>query len=556
MADVAGIRRPARGSSAWLRRPLVAGLLLLVAYAGLSLLFEHHGFLGTDTGGKVATLAVMSRDGSWVPDVGYWAEGADPSGRLHPLYFTYRVGDHWVNVSTLPMLLAAAPLHRIGGYQLALLWPMLGGVAAAFGARAIARRVGAGDGWAAFWVVGLASPVTIYALDLWEHTLGAAALVWAVVVLLDAVGETDRWWRGLAAGLLFGAAFTMRTEAAVYALASTAIAVVLLGRARRWRSALLLGGGAAAGFVALVAGNQLLELAVLGGSSRAGRATGAAGAGLSDPALRAREALTTTLSLPPGADASAWAMGALAVALVGFAAWRAGRPGGRRPALVALGVAGLVYVLRFSDGLGFVPGLLVTAPFAVVALVRGWISRPARVALAMVLVPVPMVWAFQFTGGAIPQWGGRYLLTTAVVATAVGVAAATVTAAWLRNGVAILAVAVTAFGVLFGSWRTHEVARAASTLRDRPETAVVSGVGFWLRELGDASVDRPWLSATTDEDRRQAARIVAEAGVDRLAYVDLAEEPTPNLPGWRSEGETVETWLGVPFRITTYRHVE
>ena len=85
----------------------------------------------------------------------------------------------------------ARPLWSLGGYRGALLLPMLGGVATALAARALARRLApaasrARAEAASFWLVGLASPVAIYALDLWEHTLGLAAMAWAVVLLVDA----------------------------------------------------------------------------------------------------------------------------------------------------------------------------------------------------------------------------------------------------------------------------------------------------------------------------------------------------------------------------------
>src|SRR5436305_7683418 len=105
-------------------------MLLLVVYIGLSFLNDPHGSLGTDTGGKVATLRSMTvnaRHGHVLdPDVGYWAARWDPKGTLHPLWYTYRLGRKWVNVTTLPMLDVAYPLWRLGGYRAALLVPMLG----------------------------------------------------------------------------------------------------------------------------------------------------------------------------------------------------------------------------------------------------------------------------------------------------------------------------------------------------------------------------------------------------------------------------------------------
>ena len=175
---------------------MVAGLLLLVVYAGLSFaLNDPRGTLGTDTGGKLATLRTMERHGGLDPDIGYWAEREDPAGVLHPLYYTYRVGRNWVNVTTLPMLYAAYPLYRIGGDRAVLLLPMLGAVFSAFAARALARRLGGGTGWTAFWAIGLASPVAIYALDFWEHSVGLAFMLWGVVFVLDVI-DAASWLAG------------------------------------------------------------------------------------------------------------------------------------------------------------------------------------------------------------------------------------------------------------------------------------------------------------------------------------------------------------------------
>ena len=71
----------------------------------------------------------------------------DPTGVLHPLHYTYRMGDKWVNVTTVPMLYAAYPLYLVGGDRAVLLLPMLGAVLCALAARALARRLGGGDGW-------------------------------------------------------------------------------------------------------------------------------------------------------------------------------------------------------------------------------------------------------------------------------------------------------------------------------------------------------------------------------------------------------------------------
>src|SRR5512134_1368471 len=115
-------------------RRVLAPILLLIAYVALSFVNDPDGFLGTDTGGKVATLEHMVDAGDFDPDLGYWAEEWDSEGDYHPLYYTSHLGDRWVNVTTLPVVLAARPLYDVGGYRLALLLPMLGAVATALAA--------------------------------------------------------------------------------------------------------------------------------------------------------------------------------------------------------------------------------------------------------------------------------------------------------------------------------------------------------------------------------------------------------------------------------------
>ena len=116
-------------------RPLVAGVLLLLVLGGLSFLNDPRGTLSTDVGGKIATLEVMANHHTIDPDVGYWAARWDPAATLHGLYKTGRIGDQYVNVTTLPMLVVAVPLYELGGLRLALVLSMLGGVAGAFAAR-------------------------------------------------------------------------------------------------------------------------------------------------------------------------------------------------------------------------------------------------------------------------------------------------------------------------------------------------------------------------------------------------------------------------------------
>src|SRR5690606_13033976 len=107
----------------------------------------------------------------------------------HPFRDARPMGDGFVAATTLPLVYLAYPLWLVGGYRASLLWPMVGAVGAAFVARGLARRLGdRQDGWPAFWLAGLASPLAIYALDLWEHTLGVALMGAGILLLVDVCG--------------------------------------------------------------------------------------------------------------------------------------------------------------------------------------------------------------------------------------------------------------------------------------------------------------------------------------------------------------------------------
>ena len=516
-----------------LRRPLTAALLLLALYGLLSLANDPRGFLGTDTGAKVATLEVMTDRHRVDPDVGYWAERWDTDGSLHPLYLTSRRGDRWVQVTTLPMLYAAYPLYRAGGYRLALLLPMLGAVAAALAARALARRWG-DDGTAAFWIVGLASPMTIYALDFWEHSMGVALMAWAAVLLLRVLDGP--WWYGLAAGALLGTAAALRTEALVYAAVLTAAVVLTLLVARRPVQAVAAGMAVAVGLATLVAANAALESAAVGSALRVDRAAGAVGLRSSEPAdSRVDEAVVTLASPMAAVDGRAKIAGLLLLALLlllAFAAASARAPG---PAARAAGAAvAALYLARLLDGPDFVPGLVAAAPLAAAGVVHAWGRRSGVVVAGAAVAALSLVWAFQFRGGAAPQWGGRYILVSGFLLTVAGVVALGRLVRWARVELVGLSVAVTVLGLVWLGVRSHGVGEAAGQLTARPEPVLVSRVAHLVRELGTTYDDRRWLTALSRADLREAGEVLEAADLDRFATVDLPGRAAPTIPGWRA----------------------
>jgi hypothetical protein len=463
---------------------------------------------------------MMEQRGGLDPDIGYWAAASDPDGELHPLYYTFRVENKWVNATTLPMLYAAYPLFVVGGDRGVLLLPMMGALFCALGARALARRLGARTGWPAFWVVGLVTPVAIYALDYWEHTLGLGLMLWGFVCFIDVAERHGAWHRALVGGLLFGAAATMRTEALVYFAVAGLATGVVLWKKEGFVSAVGRGLTMAGGLVVPLVLNQLLEHATVGGSMRAGRATStadAAGTGLS---TRVREAFMTTFGLNRFEMNVDLVFGGLIVALIVYGAWRLCRDdrSARLIGVIVFIVAATFVMFRFTSGLGFVSGMLTASPFAAVGLFLGW-RRTTRFPLLVAIVALPLVWTFQYSGGAGPQWGGRYVLLSGALLAVVGIVALEGRRAAFLAVVTVAAL-VTGFGIAWLSQRSTTTAEGFVAIVARHDQAVISVEAHALREGGAFyEPGRHWLTATTERERDRAVEIVADRGHTQFALV-------------------------------------
>jgi hypothetical protein len=539
-----------------LNRSALAGLALLLVYVGLSLLMDPKGYLGADTGAKVYTLEAMDRDGSARPVLSFWAESLDPDGELHPIFDSRRVDGGWVHVTTLPMLEAARPLYALGGYRLALLLPMLGSVGAAFAARAIARRLRASDdGWSAFWVVGLASPVAVYALDFWEHSIGLACMVGAVVLLLD-VAEGKSPLRAIWAGGLLGSAATLRTEAFVYAAVTVLVVCVLQTvRSRMLGRSVLTGALAVLGFAGPWFANAALESAV-GGLPRADRAAGKVSGLGGDAALadRLRDGLQTSAGLNAGSVGQAIALGAVAVLMV-LAAFRAERRGDRRFATACLVGVGVLYGMDALGGLGFVPGFLIAFPLAIAAFTQVDRSSMARTIMVIALVALPLVYLFQPVGGGAPQWGGRYTLTSAILLGVVGLVGLLERFPTVGRGLIVLSVAVTMLGVAWLGVRSRSVDALFDDLREVDADVLIARDAFLLREGGPAVLDEHWLTAAGESQFTTAVEVAEASGADTVAVVELGAAAPPVAaipPAWVERERIVTNLTGQPIGVVVY----
>ena len=253
---------------------------------------------------------------------------------------------------------------------------------------------------------------------------------------------------------------------------------------------------------------------------------------------RIREAFTTAIGLNRFQPDLDFLLGGLIVVLIAYGSWRLSRSD--RDSRIFGGAAFVaalcLYLVRFGGGLGFVPGVLTAAPFAAVGVFLGW-KRALRMPTVIASVALPVVWAFQYSGGAAPQWGGRYELVSGALLVVVGVVALAGRARAL-TAVFALSLLVTAFGVTWLSARSHGVASAFETIVARDDEAVISGEAHVLREGGAFyEPGRHWLTATSDRQFHEAVRIVRDAGDREFAYVLTAGARAPReIEGFHRRG--------------------
>jgi hypothetical protein len=559
---------PSTAARQW-RPTLAACIALAVVYVALSLLLDTGGHLGgADVGSRMATLRSMERHHTLVPDLGYWAEQWDPTGTLHPMdaqYLTHANG-RWVGVTTLPTHYLGYPLYRLGGFRLLLALPIAAAIAAALAARRLSVLLDSESrGWWAFWLVALATPVALYALDFWDHIFGVALGAWAVVAVVTALRADCRGspWRFALAGALFGIAATMRTEAFVYAFAAIAVGAIVVLRTCSVRVAVAAGACAVVAFAVPLGANFALERAVLGHelrfersanaiSSAAAQEAGDHGTSLNSLTGRTRVATWTAAALSDVRDNRLIPEGLVFTGFLLAGAVMAARRE-RRPALLAWVAAAVLLLGRaVDDGWGYVPGLLSASPLAAAGLVWGW-RRRSRAVVAIAVVAMPIVWATQWAGSQLSQWGGRYLLVSGfllAVAAALSIERREVAA---RVAVVLLAGSMTAFGFGWLVVKTHGYSDALHALHDRPEPVLVSGVFPIFRHSGELYGDRRWLNALDGDQRAEAASIVRAAGFDELGYVMLDGDTAPTFPGFCAGPSTRVAFLPhVGLRVTTF----
>ena len=222
---------------------------------------------------------------------------------------------------------------------------------------------------------------------------------------------------------------------------------------------------------------------MLGGPLRASRASGAAASGGAELALRLKEAVTTTVGLFPSTSTATTRCSALPQwGFSAWAVWRTSRPGDRRVARIAAPGGGLLFLVRAAAGRVRARARRhrsVRGGGFVLAFDRRG-RRRGRDAVLMVVVALPLVWVFQYSGwsGTAVGWAATssppVLVLAAVGDRGVGPARS------LGPGTLLVGAqrrASRSSGSPGCRYRTHEVGRAAD------EVAAIDGPVVSIRGL-------------------------------------------------------------------------
>ncbi len=487
----------------------------------------------TDVGGKIATLEVMQEKGTATPAVGYWAAEWDPPGRgARPLLHVrrrrqLRQRHHRSGDRAGP---AAVRRRRLPG-RAAVVDARRGRPPPSPPGRSPCEP-GADEqrGWLAFGLIGLASPALLYALDLWEHAPGLGLMAWGVVAMVDTAAGRARWTAcrrpGVRGGVLHahrGGGLRLRRRGRRL---RAAVAAAGVRASASWRGRSLPSDSSPWWRRTTCSRWPCWGPRSAPGGPRARRRVAAPIWACACRRPSPRPSGCSRAPPPTGSSSAAWRC----------CCWR-GRCGGGRarrprgsPASPPSAPCCCSCSGRSTAWASF-PGSSSPRPsgsWPSCSSPTGGSPEPGRDAVVMVVLALPLVWLFQFSGGAVPQWGGRYVLTSGLVLAAVGIGVSGLLDRWVRNVLIGLSVGVAVFGLAWMSHRTHEVGRAAR------EVAAVDGPDRVLGRLLAAGAGRGVpVGHALAERRRQWQHPDGHRGARRRGGGRVHPAVDPGDPGRR-----------------------
>ena len=561
--------------------------LALVLLALLPVVGTTSSF-SADEGAAIIQAQSLADGKGWI--VEHPLPQVDPANRYFPLELSAEGSKGVAPFAKHPLYaLLLAGADRVGGVTAMVLLSVLGTLAAAVLAAALARRLDPSLRRPTLWVVGLASPLLFDGYLVIAHSLGAAAVAGAALLALVAL-ERRRALVAAATGPLVALAVLLRTEATLLALALAAglgaVALFELVTGRRAPTRPSVTGSPATPAEPVTLTRAPTRPSVTGSPGVAARAAaaaagvaavaavlGAAGAWLLEKAWATAIVGTPVAPSnpsPTGSDSYSFLGGRLHAFAV---TWL--RPSYRGPraldAALILMLAGVVvgavivrrrpqdgHALRLSAALAvtgalagavlsphhLVPGLLAAFPLALAGIVlitrRTLATQPARLLAATFALFALAVLATQYAKGGTAEWGGRYFaiglpLLVPVVLLAIRGHAQTLDRVALRAaGGALLACSVLMSAVGVAALRhTHQFTADAMAAIARTQAPVYIATNGAIPRLAWATFDRQrWLLVPPDE----LAGVVAslrQADIHRAAFVTHdADHEVPQLgPG-------------------------
>ncbi|MCP3913171.1 MAG: hypothetical protein GY713_19750 [Actinomycetia bacterium] len=490
-------------------RRLLAGCLLVLAWFAVT---DRSSSFTSDDGAYAYQVDELLRNGDWVvEDV-----VADLPPLARPLNLAQATESGQIPYSRhpLPVLSAVAvgaPLGRTVG-----LWflPLVGLVAAAASAHALAERLHPGSGTVGFWLI-LVGPLLVNGSAFWAHAPSAAVAGWLVVGALDAV--VGRGSRGRLFAVMAAAAILplLRSEGLLFVIA-LALACAVSGS---WR-----GCRVSAGVALPALGVTYLEGVVVAEFVGAPESVALRRGSVGLVAGRL-EGAWHSLADPSFLDGQWGALLLVALVLVGVAVFRVrvGRVGDAAPLLVAASVVWAAWALGGPTDL--VTGLAIVWPVLFLGLAVSVARDRSDLLVATTLALFAgAVLVTQYPDGGGAQWGGRFFtpsfpLLVALVAPAVGVLVNDRRARW--PVIAIVVVPVLAGLLSVTRLREqHAETVAAATASETP--VVVTELRALPRLGWAAHPDTRWVLAEAGSLENVIAVLHAD-GIEAVAVHGFVE---------------------------------
>jgi 4-amino-4-deoxy-L-arabinose transferase-like glycosyltransferase len=196
---------------------------------------------GSDTGLRFIQIRELIANGWQTLAVGYPGRLFDPELNHVPYYFAYSlVGDEiFLEITPFMPWLASWGYATLGVAGMMLV-PALGGVLTAVAIYRLAQLSELPHPHLILWLTVFGTPLFFYSIELWDHTLAAAAAAWALYWLVKGVYQAQKRWL-LLAGMALGLGLGQRPQMYMFALCLGG--GFLLVNGRQWRLLLVVVGG-------------------------------------------------------------------------------------------------------------------------------------------------------------------------------------------------------------------------------------------------------------------------------------------------------------------------